>query len=350
MLGRALILGGLFMAPILVAEDPVQAGAEPTVAEEKIERGECKSRRLIRRGATSAQRKLLDHFETPETKKGGPFEWTLELVKDGEKHLEYAVTFPSPLLVGGDEPNDTIHGHYYVPKGTEEPHAGAVVLHWLGGSFDLLRVICRGMALKGVSTLMIYMPHYGPRHGPARERMLKSLDGGGEIALNTFRQSVLDTRRAGDWLAARPEVDPDRLGIMGISMGCIIGSLTAGVDPAFKRHCFVIGGGDLALIVMNGSPEATGVRDALGAKGMTLLELREAWEVIDPLTYASRLSAKTVMMINMTEDEIFPLESTNALKEAIGVKQIEWLNGGHYDIVYHFFKVISLAARHLKDE
>jgi len=347
---RAWILGGLVFAPVFVDEDPARAGDEPAVVEAQIERGECRSRKLDRRGATKLQRGYLDHFETAETKKRAPFEWTMELVKDGEKHSEYAVTFPSPILEGGEDPNDTIHGHYYVPKGVDEPHAGAVVLHWLGGSFDPLRVICRGMALKGMSTLMIYMPHYGPRRGPARERMMASLDGGGELALRTFRQSVLDTRRAGDWLSSRPEVDKDRLGIMGISLGCILGSLTAGIDPAFKRHCFVIGGGDLAGVVMNGSPEAMGVSAALGATGMSLEDLRAVWEPIDPLTYASRLSGKTVMMINMTKDEIFPLESTNALKDAIGVEEIEWFEGGHYDIVYHFFKVISLAAKHLQAE
>ena len=59
----------------------------------------------------------------------------------------------------------------------------------------------------------------------------------------------MDVRRAADFLRSRPEVDPSRVGVTGISLGAIVGSTTAGVDGRFAKAVLTIGGGDLARIL-----------------------------------------------------------------------------------------------------
>ena len=61
-----------------------------------------------------------------------------------------------------------------------------------------------------------------------------------------MRQAVCDVRRAAVWLAARPDVDPERLGVSGISLGGIVSALAAAVDPAIREGAFLLAGGDLS--------------------------------------------------------------------------------------------------------
>ena len=81
------------------------------------------------------------------------------------------------------------------------------------------------------------MPYYGPRR-PAksgdgsRRRMISANQ---EHSVEGMTQAVMDIRRAATWLAAREEIDSERLGITGISLGGIVAALTAGVDTRFDR-------------------------------------------------------------------------------------------------------------------
>ena len=50
-----------------------------------------------------------------------------------------------------------------------------------------------------------------------------------------MRQGICDIRRAAAWLAGRPEVDPAKLGVTGISLGGITSALASAVDPAINR-------------------------------------------------------------------------------------------------------------------
>ena len=56
-------------------------------------------------------------------------------------------------------------------------------------------------------------------------------------------QAVLDIRRGAAWLAARPEVDSEQLGITGISLGGIMSALGASGEPRLKNVAVFLGGG-----------------------------------------------------------------------------------------------------------
>ena len=66
-----------------------------------------------------------------------------------------------------------------------------------------------------------------------------------ERSWTNVRQTVLDCRRAVAWLAARPEVDADRLGIFGTSLGSFMGALVAAAEPRVHSACLLLGGGGL---------------------------------------------------------------------------------------------------------
>ena len=75
------------------------------------------------------------------------------------------VTFPSPVVTP-HENNNTVHCEYFCPT-TPGEKPGVIVLHILGGDFDLARLFCRALAGRGVNALFLKMPYYGERRSRA---------------------------------------------------------------------------------------------------------------------------------------------------------------------------------------
>src|SRR6266446_5442908 len=66
-----------------------------------------------------------------------------------------------------------------------------------------------------------------------------------------FHDYVVEVRQALDWLTRQPSIDNDRIGLIGMSLGAIVGSLTAGVDSRIRSEVLLLGGGDLPGIIFS---------------------------------------------------------------------------------------------------
>jgi dienelactone hydrolase len=235
------------------------------------------------------------------------------------------VTFPSPLRTP-QPANNTVHCEYFEAKQPGR-RPTVIVLHILGGDFELSRVCCRAMAVTGTHALFIKLPYYGPRRTPGDSTRMISTDI--EQTVQGMRQAVLDIRRAVTWLESRAEVDVERIGITGISLGGIVAALSASVEPRFDRACFVLAGGDIARVAWE-SRELDRVRKRWQDGGLDRDAAIRVLSVIDPITYASRLKGRRVLMLNARYDKVIPPACTTALWEAAGRPPIEWWNAGHY--------------------
>ena len=243
--------------------------------------------------------------------------------------------------------NNTVWCRFWQPKDGAKRRPAAVLLHWLGGNFDTLEIVGLRMAEHGIATLMLYMPGYGPRRpkdSPTQKPTNKDMD----AMIATMRQAVLDVRRAGDWLARRPDVEPSRIGLVGISLGAVIGSLAAGVDDRFGRSVFMIGGGDLPAIVMHGSKETAAAKERLEKEGLTVEKLRVLWKDVEPVTFASRVRPDEILLINAESDEVIPKDCTLALHAAMGSPEIRWFKGGHYALLFQLGKALKDITTHLQ--
>ncbi len=308
--------------------------------EEKIERGTAPCRAL-RPSRDPELQKLLSSYESGARE----FAWQLRELKDGERVGTSWLTFPSPVQ-GEIRENNTVWAKYWHPKGMTGRRPAALLLHWLGGSYDTLELIGLRLAENGIPALMMYMPHYGPRRAKgAKKAELLTPDLDRSFA--NLRQAVQDVRRAGDWLASRPWIEPSRVGIVGISLGAIVGALSAGVDDRFGRSVFLIGGGDVAGIVFHGSKETAAQKKKLEEAGMTPDRFRELGRDVEPLTYASRLRPEEILMINAEADEVIPRDSTLQLHEAAGRPELRWFKGGHTAIVFRLGPVLKDILAHL---
>lgn len=255
------------------------------------------------------------------------------------------VTFPSPV----ETPyacNNTVHCEYFQPR-AGGGHPGVVVLHILGGDFELARTFSRHLAQHGVGALFLIMPYYGPRRPPEANVRMISDDPRQTVAGMT--QAVLDIRRAAAWLAAREEIDAEQLGIFGISLGGITASLAAAAEPRFTKVCPMLAGGDIAQISWD-HPQLTRVRDKWLAEGGTRETFFSLLAEVDPVTYADRVRGRKILMLNATHDEIIPRSCTEALWRALGKPELVWYEAGHISASRYLFDGMARVAKFFQPE
>jgi dienelactone hydrolase len=276
-------------------------------------------------------------YEPPKSEAGVPEQFRLDAHSfrfdeetRSEKHDKIytsRVLFPSPVKTE-HEVNNTVHCEYYRPAnvGPDEKIPGVVVLHILGGDFPLSRMFCNALAQKRCAALFVKMPYYGPRRVPGLSRRMISADPNETVA--GMRQAILDIRRARAWLEAQDEIDDERLGVFGVSLGGITAALAATLEPRFARVCPMLAGGDIAQVAWE-SPELARVRREWEAKGQDREVIEKLLLTIDPVTYAANLKGRQVLMLNASQDEIIPRRCTDSLWRAFGEPRIVWYNAGH---------------------
>jgi dienelactone hydrolase len=258
--------------------------------------------------------------------------YELEPVMATRRYTVSKLRFPSPIETP-DAVNNVVHAEYFAPVGPGPKRPGVIVLHILGADFPLSRYMAARLADRGVAALFVKLPYYGERRpaGDGKESK-RFLSADIDRSMTAMRQGVCDVRRAAAWLAARPDVDRDRLGATGISLGGIVSSLVVAVDPSIREGAFLLAGGDLSTILWE-MPEAAAYRKQWLEAGRTRQDLRALTDPFDPLTYAERLKGKRLMMIAGKVDEVVPPASTLLLWEAAGRPPIHWCDCGHYSAV-----------------
>jgi poly(3-hydroxybutyrate) depolymerase len=260
------------------------------------------------------------------------FSFELEPVMATRRYTVSKLRFPSPIETP-DAENNMVHAEYFAPVGFGPKRPAVIVLHILGADFPLSRYMAARLADRGVAALFVKLPYYGERQPPGQgQRTKRFLSADIERSVTSMRQGVCDVRRASVWLAARPDIDPARLGASGISLGGIVASLATAVDPAIRQGVFLLAGGDLSSILWE-MPEAAAYRKQWLDTGRTRQDLKALTDPFDPLTYANGLKGKRLMMIAGKVDEVVPPSSTLHLWEAAGRPPIHWCDCGHYSAV-----------------
>lgn len=148
------------------------------------------------------------------------------------------------LDLNGIEPVPAI---LLIPDRRHTPAPGLLFIHWHGGMYDLGKeMLLKGVdvqpayapvcAEKGLVTLAIDSWCFGERkhaeHGrTGEEDAFKLMLWRGQVL---WGMMMFDEFRALDYLASRPEVDPERLGATGMSMGSTKAWWLAALDPRVR--------------------------------------------------------------------------------------------------------------------
>ncbi len=173
-------------------------------------------------------------------------------------------------------------------------------------------------------------------------------------ATQIIRHYIIDVRRGIDWLLSREEVNPNRLGMMGISLGAITASVVMEADARIKAGVLILGGGDLAGII-DRSKEVSLMKfrqRIMAREEIDANEFRktaaEAFRPIDPLTYANRLDPTRILMINGYFDQVIHRSFVKTFWEAAGRPKLIFLPTGHYSAAFLHSYLRSKTSLHFQ--
>jgi dienelactone hydrolase len=283
-----------------------------------------------------------------ETYNNSPFAYRIESRREEAGYTIWRLTYASPVITKVPQ-NNVVPAEYYLPDGIrpEDPKRPAVIcMHILDGNFVLARLTCSILASHGIPAMMIKLPYYDERGLPDGPRALAANPA---LLVEALSQGLEDVRRAVDLLTSRPEVDSERIGIAGISLGGIVAATSAGAEPRFHRVILILAGGDLNRLIHHAQETELLSRLIKQLPPKERAELEQAIDKVDPLRYAAGLRDRArqgrVLMVNAAEDETVPRQCTEKLAAALGMSdRVKWLDGlGHYTTMAALPQVLATA-------
>jgi dienelactone hydrolase len=166
-----------------------------------------------------------------------------------------------------------------------------------------------------------------------------------------IRINVLDVRRIIDWAQTRPEIDWDRIAIIGFSHGALLASIATVAEPRIKASIFVMGGANPHELIAGCQLERTdSVRTVVQQRfGWNLEEYQQELEAIfAPLNvarYAGLVDPKHILIIDSYHDTCIPRTSRDALWETMGRPE---RFSYEYDHKVSFLSMTPLGFYHMR--
>jgi dienelactone hydrolase len=200
---------------------------------------------------------------------------------------------------------------YAVAAPRERERSAAVYVHGQGGDRQELLEHARWLAARGAVAVTITAPSSGIP--PETVVGVEALERERELA----RLDVAAVSAAVDYLARRPDVDPDRIGYVGYSAGARLGALVAGSEPRIRAYVLMSGGADpVSTYVAQAPPEfRADVQRVLGD--------------IDPLEAIARSKAAFLIQ-NGRRDGVVPRRALDHLASAAPAgADVRWYDADH---------------------
>jgi fermentation-respiration switch protein FrsA (DUF1100 family) len=131
---------------------------------------------------------------------------------------------------------------------------------------------------------------------------------------------------AAQYLYTRGDVDPERVSVIGVSLGVPFSIAAAATDKRIAGAALLHGGGDIATMAYYA------FADRGPAWVMRTLAWGLAWVAapLEPTRYAGDVTPRPVLMVNAADDEFIPRSSVIELYGALRQpKRMVWLESAH---------------------
>ncbi|MEW5947115.1 MAG: acetylxylan esterase [bacterium] len=240
---------------------------------------------------------------------------------------------------------ERVPAYFYVPSAGSGPYPCVIMMHGGGGSKEDIAIAYDFFAMRGIA---VFAPD-AAMQGERRVEGVDALTADPYTMRHIFIQTVLDLRRAVDWLETRGEVDAGRIGYLGVSMGAMIGSVFAAVEERVRAAALIVGGADFgAFLAHSQTPPLIMLRNF--AQPEEIGKIAGALAVIDPQYYVGAIAPRPVFLMNGTGDLIVSREAGERMHELAGEpKESHWYEGSH---IPPFDRVLLLTSgffkKHLK--
>lgn len=214
--------------------------------------------------------------------------------------------------------NARVTGLLSLPEKGKAPFPVIILMHGLGDSktVDYIEVGNKYLLDAGYAVLRLDISNHGDRF--IYDYDFDLIHGYRYWTREMITQTVFDLRRAIDFIQTRDELDHERIGYFGISLGGIIGTLFCSVDDRVKVPVIVLAGGNLNLM--------------FGKKALSE-DTKDFLSIIDPINFVAMISPRPLLMINAENDDVVPpITSKLLFKAAKEPKKIIWYPAKHHDI------------------
>ncbi len=223
------------------------------------------------------------------------------------------------------------------------PKPLAILVHG-AGDFSLAPLVRAGAALAkgGIAAVTLRMVFNSRRQSPEIRKRYPFLS---DAEWREFYvTSVTEIRQLLDWAAIHPEIDADRVALVGISLGGFIGAIAMGLDRRLGVGMLALMGGNSEKLVRHSrhvtvrrterlSKAEFAVKqgryaaylERVAAAGFAQVAPDEPYYLTDPLTFAPQLRDRRLLMVGARWDEIVPREGTLEFWRAAGTPPLHWL-------------------------
>ena len=270
------------------------------------------------------------------------------LKEDTPKLLHYEIQFRSALDTGYSE-NSVVKGEYYQPR-VERKAPLAILVHGMGDhSVIPCKLLARSLLRQGVASFIPYLTIHSRRIPKDIRDHLPYLTP--DEWFQSYQISVVDIRQIVDWAYGRAELDAQQVATLGISFGGFVSAITMGIDTRIRAGVFIVTGGNSNKISWLSKDNQYRKRyprteaehleiqssyarylEEISEKGFENVTPDNQSFLTDPMTFASYLKGRPVLMINALWDRYIPREAATELWQACGRQSIKWIPSGHTSI------------------
>jgi len=239
-----------------------------------------------------------------------PLKDSITLLKDTTDHTLFHVSYYSVH-------DKKVTGLLSLPKISTSPLPVIILMHGLGDnkSVDYVSYGNELFLKNGYAVLRIDFSQHGERKNDVYDFNLTG--NYKHWSRDIVSQTVFDLRRVVDFIETRKELDAQRIGYYGISLGGITGTVFCGVESRVKVPIVALAGGQLNLLY---------------EKKALSKEAKDFVSIIEPLNFVKHIAPRPFLMLNAKNDEIVPpLMSTLLFKGAKEPKEIIWYDAKHRD-------------------
>jgi cephalosporin-C deacetylase-like acetyl esterase len=142
------------------------------------------------------------------------------------------------------------------------------------------------------------------------------------------------------------EINEKQIAVIGTSLGGFIAAISMGIDERISAGAFLLSGGNYESPVwLKEKRDSHMEAERCEAEKLYLQFLAEVAEkgfenvppakksyLTDPMTFASNLRQRPVLMINALRDKYIPKQATLDFWQACGKPDIRWFPTGHASI------------------
>jgi dipeptidyl aminopeptidase/acylaminoacyl peptidase len=207
---------------------------------------------------------------------------------------------------------------WYVPPADRTLAPALVLVHGIGSNRSELLGITRDLAARGYALLLPDLRAHGESEGRVSTLGL---------------HEVRDLRAAVDDLARRPEVDSDRLGILGFSLGAATAIMATAAIPAVKAVVADSGFASVEWLIRNQFQAFFRLPSWIAPLMLRLGSWQAGVDaaLIAPVRHIAGIGPRPVLLIHGDQDTLFHVDNLHLLAEAAGPHAETWVvvGAGH---------------------